>query len=179
MSPNVKAKSPKRGERHGAAWGKSWSLLLLVLMAEAAFAQNWEGDGRPAEKFAPELAPVVERAHQGEAAKETVRVIVQYKHVPQAEHEGRMQRLGARLGHRLGMVNGLAATIPASALPALEADPEVVSVSVDHPLQGMDDFTDAAINASVAWNAGYNGTGIGVAVIDSGINPNHIDIWDR
>ena len=179
MSPKEKAKSPKRGERHSAAWGKRWSLLLLVLVAEAAFAQNWEGDGRPAEKFAPELAPVVERAHRGTAANQTVRVIVQYKHVPQAEHEGRMQRLGARLGHRLGMVNGLAATIPASALPALEADPEVVSVSVDHPLQGFDDINDTAVgnNASLL-PGGWNGTGIGVAVIDSGINDSSLDFWN-
>src|SRR5208283_5515684 len=126
MSPKEEAKKQKRGERHSAAWGKRVSLLVLVLAAEAALAQNWTGEGRPVEKFAPDLAPMVERAHQGAAANETVRVIVQYKSVPQAAHEGRLQQMGARLGHRLGMVNALAATIPASALPALEADSEVV-----------------------------------------------------
>ena len=148
-------------------------------MVASVFAQALEADGRPANKFAPDLAAVVARAHQGAAADETVKVIVQYKRAPQAEHEARAQRMGARLNHRLGLVKGLALTMPANALLALEADPDVVSVSVDHPLRGMDEFTDAAINASVAWNAGYNGTGIGVAVIDSGINPNHVDIWDR
>ena len=33
-----------------------------------------------------------------------------------------------------------------TALPALEADPEIVSVTIDHPLKGMDDYTDAAAN---------------------------------
>ncbi len=89
-----------------------------------------------------------------------------------------MQRLGARLNHRLGMVKGIALTIPASALPALEADPEVLSVTVDHPMKGLDDITDVATSVTAAWNAGYNGAGIGVAVIDSGINDSHPDLWD-
>ena len=43
----------------------------------------------------------------------------------------------------------------------------------------MDDYTNSAINASAAWNSGYDGSGIGVAVIDSGINDNHPDLWDQ
>ena len=42
------------------------------------------------------------------------------------------------------MVKGLALTIPLSALPALEADPDVLSVSIDHPMKGLDDVTDVA-----------------------------------
>ncbi len=89
-----------------------------------------------------------------------------------------MQRLGARLNHRLGVVKGIALTIPVSALPALEADPEILSVSIDHPMKGLDDTTDIATGVPSAWNAGYNGAGIGVAVIDSGINDSHPDLWN-
>jgi serine protease AprX len=178
MSQTLKPKSPTRGQRHSAAWGKRLTMLMVLLVAEAAFAQNWDGDGRPVGKFAPDLAPTLTRAHQGRTANETVKVIVQYKQIPQAEQEGRMQRLGGRLNHRLGMVKGIALTIPSSALPALEADPEVLSVSIDHPMKGLDDVTDAATNVSAAWNAGFNGTGVGVAVIDSGINDSHQDLWN-
>src|SRR6202044_2493303 len=104
--------------------------------------------------------------------------IVQYKQAPQATQEGKVQRLGARLNHRLGVVKGIALTIPASALPALEADPEVASVSVDHAMKELDDTTDIVTGITAAWNAGYNGTGIGVAVIDSGINDSHPDLWN-
>src|SRR5271163_4158745 len=178
MSQTLKPKRSSRGQRRNAGWGKRLGMLLLLLIVESAFAQNPGGDGRLLGKFAPDLAPVVRRAHQGVAANETVRVIVQYKQVPQMEQEGRVQRLGARLNSRLGMVKGIALTIPVSALPALEADAEVESVSLDHPLRAMDDYTNAAMNVSAAWNAGYNGAGIGVAVIDSGINDNHPDLWD-
>src|SRR5271169_2948378 len=174
-----KPKNPGRGQRHSAAWGKRLSMLLLLVVAQTAFAQEWRGDGRPVGKFAPDLAPKVARAHRGEAAaNETVKVIVQYKETPRSEQEGRMFRLGARLNHRLSVVKGIALTIPVRALPALERDPEVLSVTIDHPMKGLDETTDAVTGVSAAWNAGYNGAGIGVAVIDSGINDSHPDLWD-
>ena len=86
--------------------------------------------------------------------------------------------MGGRLNHRLHSVKGIALTIPVSALPALEADPEILSVSIDHPMKGLDDVTDVVTGVNAAWNAGYDGTGIGVAVIDSGINDSHPDLMD-
>jgi len=106
-----------------------------------------------------------------------VKVIVQYKQVPQATEEAECSVLGARLNHRLHSVKGIALTIPVNALPALEADPDVVSVSVDHPMKGLDDLSDVATGVPSAWNAGYNER-IGVAVIDSGINDSHPDLKD-
>ncbi len=177
MLQTRKPKGSGRGERHSAAWGKRLGTLLLVLLAQTTFGQGF-GGGRPVGKFAPDLTPQVERAHQGTAGNETVQVIVQYKQVPQSAQEGRVQHLGARLNHRLGMVKGIALTIPVSALPALEADPEILSVSVDHPMKGLDDTTDVVTGAPSAWTAGLNGSGITVAVIDSGINDTHPDLLD-
>ncbi len=176
MLQTLKPKSLDRGQRNSAAWGKRLSTLLLVLVAGAAFSQNG-GDGRPVGKFAADLAPVAARANRA-AAGETVEVIVQYKQAPHSAQEGRVQQLGARLNHRLGMVKGIALTIPVRALPALEADPEVLSVSVDHPMKELDDTTDIATGVTAAWSSGYNGAGIGVAVIDSGINDSHPDLWN-
>ena len=95
MSQTVKSKSPRRGERHSAAWGKRLSMVLLLLVGQSGFAQAREG--RPSGKFAAELAPAVARAHQGSTNTETVKVIVQYKLAPHSEQEGRMTRLGGRL----------------------------------------------------------------------------------
>jgi len=60
---------------------------------------------------------------------------------------------------------------PASSLQALAADPNVLYISPDRPLTAKLDNSTAAVNASAVWRAGYNGSGIGVAVLDSGINP--------
>ena len=178
MSQTPKSKNTDRNRCHSAAWGKRLGMVLLLLLAETAFAQYSSNAKRVQSKFAPDLAPMIAKASQGTAATQTVKVIVQYKQVPQSAQVGRLQGLGGHLRTRLNLVRGVAFTIPVSALPALEADPEVLSVSVDHPLKGMDDYTDAAMNVSAAWNSGYDGTGISVAVIDSGINDNHPDLWD-
>src|SRR5208283_2954693 len=77
---------------------------------------------------------------------------------------------------KLHMIKAAAFTIPVSALPALEADPEIVSVTIDHPMNVMDDLTNGAIGVQTAWNSGYTGAGVGVAVIDSGINDSHPDL---
>jgi len=45
-------------------------------------------------------------------------------------------------------------------------------------MKGLDDLSDVATGVPSAWNAGYNGAGIGVAVIDSGINDSHPDLKD-
>jgi serine protease AprX len=114
---------------------------------------------------------------RGTASNQTVKVIVQYKQAPKSSAMARVQNLGGRISNHLGLVNGAALAVPARSLAALANDPDVAFVSVDHPLQGMDDYTDSAMNASAAWSAGYDGTGIGVAVIDSGINDTHSDLW--
>ena len=65
---------------------------------------------------------------------------------------------------------------------ALAADNKVAHISVDHSLgsrggvsentiSSSPNYTHEAINADAVWSLGYSGAGIGVAVIDSGINP--------
>src|SRR5205814_609165 len=69
-------------------------------------------------------------------------------------------------------------SIPAAALADLEANPDVAYVSVDRPLSStasgsapapVVDHHSEAIQAAAAWAQGLDGTGIGVAIIDSGI----------
>jgi serine protease AprX len=179
---NLKPAKAKRGERHSAAWGKHLSWVLLVITG-MSFGQRWtnvnasEPGTSSSSRIAPELLHRLAKAQQGSAQNQTVRVIVQYRQVPTAAHYSTMQSRGGRLHARLHMIKGAAFTIPVSALPALETDPEIASVTIDHPLKGMDDYTDAAMKVSEASSLGYDGTGIGVAVIDSGINDTHSDLW--
>jgi len=142
---------------------------MLLLMTSMAFGQG---------RVAPDLSGLLAKAQHGSSDGKTVKVIVQYRQIPSASHYATMLARGAHLNAKLHMIQGAAFTIPASALADLANDPEVSFVSLDHPLKGMDDYTDSAMNVSTVWNSGYNGTGIGVAVIDSGINDNHPDLWD-
>ena len=176
MSQTLKPKRTPRGERHSAAWGKRVALALVLLVTNSAFGMELGGP-KPVGKFGPDLAPTLARAHTAKSS-ETVRVIVQYRVTPTEAHYAKMHDRGALLHSKLHMIKGAAFTIPVRELPALEADPDIVSVTVDHPMKVMDDLTDGAMGTSSAWNSGYSGAGIGVAVIDSGINDNHPDLWD-
>ena len=61
-------------------------------------------------------------------------------------------------------------SVPAWALNSLAADSDVAYISPDRQVNAKLDYTAAAVNASYLWSRGYTGTGIGVAVIDSGLN---------
>ena len=177
MFHREKLRKPKRrGERGSAAWGKRLSIMLL-LATGMAFGErgNNQSDGNH-DRIASELSGLLAKAHHGSARGQTVKVIVQYKQVPTRAHYATMRGRGGRLQSKLHMIKSAAFTIPVSALAALEADPEVVSVTIDHPMNVMDDLTNDATGVDSAWNAGFNGAGIGVAVIDSGINDSHPDL---
>ncbi len=181
MIRTKKPSKPGRNERHSAAWGKRVA-FVLVLMTGIAFGQQWDSvagnKNGHFSRMAPEVAGLLAKANQGSAKGKTVRVIVQYKQVPTSFHYAAMQNRGGRLQSRLHMIKGAAFTIPLSALPALEADPEIASVTIDHPIKMMDELTNDATGVATAWTSGYTGAGIGVAVIDSGINDNHPDLRD-
>ena len=181
MATTHKHKPTGRNERHSAAWGKRLSTVLIIVLATGmAFGQRWSKPTTTSRvsRIAPELSGLLSKARQGSAKTQTVRVIVQYKKTPTATHYSAMSGRGGRLHTKLHMIKGAAFTIPVSALPALEADPDIASVTIDHPLNLMDDTTDTVIGAPSAWNSGFTGAGIGVAVIDSGINDAHPDLWD-
>ena len=100
----------------------------------------------------------------------TVNVIVQYKQSPEDRHHARVRGLGGVLNSDLHVVKGDAYSMPARNVAILAADPDVTSISVDRKIHRLLDNTTAAVNAAAAWSAGLDGSGIGVAVIDSGIS---------
>src|SRR5258707_15568980 len=107
MEPTRKKRKPAgRGERHSAAWGKLLGVLVLALVAEVAFAQprnNEIADGRVFQKIAPEVASVSARTN-ATGKDQLVKVIVQFKQTPRAEHFARMQSRGAQLHRKLSVV---------------------------------------------------------------------------
>jgi len=105
----------------------------------------------------------------------TVDVIVQFKHPLTEAHHEMLRRMGVKHRADLHLVAGDAVSMPARSLAALANDPEVAFIAADRPVHGLLDLTVAAVNASVAWQSGWTGQGVGVAVIDSGI-AQHADL---
>lgn len=96
------------------------------------------------------------------------------------------------VGDHLSIIGGFTASLPESALDALRTNPAVASVTVDStatdltagwqdatglgtyiPNQWMGSMLHVGYQLGVDayWSAGYTGTGIGVALIDTGVVP--------
>ena len=122
-------------------------------------------------------SPKISRDLKAKEASGQVDVIVQFRSVPTAAHHQKVFNRGGKLKRQLGRFKGAAYTMPASELEDLASDPAVLYITPDRKLHGAStgqpaavlDFHNETINAPVAWAQGLDGTGIGVAVIDSGI----------
>ena len=121
-------------------------------------------------KVAPDLANL--------PPDKTVDVIVRYRVQPNGRHQQLMAQRGGLLRHHLDLVRSEAYTLSAAHLRELSDDPDVEYVAPDRPLKATLDFAEPAINANLALKYGYDGSGITVAVIDSGIMDSHPDLLD-
>ncbi len=123
--------------------------------------------------YAEKVAHDIDRRHPNAR----IDVIVQFKVTPRAQHYQRMSARGATLKTKLHSINAAAFKLPVSALADMENDPDVLYVSPDRSvsLKATYESFASAVEADVAAQQfGLDGTGIGVAVIDSGVG-DHAD----
>jgi serine protease AprX len=144
---------------------KKWLLppALLLVMSFNGFAAS--------SKISPDL--------QNLDPNSTVRVIVQYAQPPAVQSGSGLlggvlnlttSLLKGVVNTVLNLVNAVVYTGPASDLQTLANDPNVTYISPDRPVASQLDYSAAAVNAGAAWKLNLNGQGVGVAVIDSGID---------
>lgn len=106
----------------------------------------------------------------------TVSVIIQFNQTPTAQHFAELAAHGGRLKFSLDQINGMAARLPVKELAWLQRHPDVAYVSPDRPNKVASDDDIPAVMGDVARQQyGLDGTGVGIAVIDSGVF-NHDDL---
>ncbi len=114
-------------------------------------------------------SPKIARDLDNVAPGSTVDVIIQYRQAPTAAHHQRVHDKGGEYKGDLSVIKGGHYGVPAKALAELANDPDVVAISPDRPLQGALDNAVPAVFGDLAQRYGWDGSGIGVAVLDSGI----------
>jgi serine protease AprX len=88
-----------------------------------------------------------------------------------------IQQAGGTFSRQLPIVNGQVATVPNASLPTLAGSPFVQHLSLDRLIVGAMDRTGRTIGATVIrQELGYDGSGVGVAIIDSGVTSWHDDL---
>src|SRR5438034_4187604 len=97
-----------------------------------------------------------------------VEVIVQFKTPPTKDD---LKQLGSygQVKKSFTSINAVDVTVSPSALAGLEANPNVRYISLNRTQRSFLDVTTASVSAGFAAQYGWDGTGVGVAVIDSGV----------
>ncbi len=99
-----------------------------------------------------------------------VDVIVQFKLSATWKDVTSLQFLGPVNKH-FNAIQGLRMTVPAAFIPALQKMPFVKYITPNRKSTSTVDISSAAVNADNVWSYGYDGAGVGVAIIDSGVAP--------
>jgi len=107
----------------------------------------------------------------------TVSVIVSTQAGQTDAVAARLVQRGRSVRHRYAVIDAVAADATADDLAALDADPTVMSVSIDATVAAADNSQSASSSYTLLPtlglpDAGLTGKGVGVAVIDSGVQPN-------
>jgi len=139
------------------------ALWLVLLTAVTAFADN--------SKISPDLLPLLSNPSN------TINVIVQYNTAPQTCIVGLLggiicttvSIIGGVVNTVFGLINAVAGSMLAGDVITLSNQSNVNYISLDRQVSATLDYTADAVNAPLAWSAGLDGTGVGVAIIDSGI----------
>jgi len=131
-------------------------ILLLSISSVIAVADD--------SKLSPEL--------RGYTSSQPVQVIVQYSQTSTQSTGliGSVLNLVTNVVSSLPLINSVVALVDGSTLQKLSNNSNVVYISPDRQLKSFLSNAAPAINAPVVWKSNYNGNGVAVAVIDSGIS---------
>jgi serine protease AprX len=152
-------------------------LLTLGAILTALAPAVWAGP-RPAGPATDD--PKLDRQLQQRASEPRghSRVIVHL--ADGASADTAIRGLRGTVGRRLASGGGQVAYVPDSALAALAHVPGVTGVSLDRGVQGTLERTGATVGATwVHDSLGLDGSGVGIAVIDSGVANWHDDLGSQ
>jgi serine protease AprX len=146
-----------------ACWG--WPVAILLVVCVVLVAASPAAAQRS--KLSTDLAALPDSI--------PVKVIVGYGKPPGASDDAAATGVGAVKGKALGMKRHRHFIMsPRQARTLAARNPNVRFISLDRVVTALADpaildYDYRTVNADIAWQYGYDGTGIGVAVIDSGI----------
>jgi serine protease AprX len=161
-------------------WLRKWSVAVIaamVLMPSIAAAKSSPPKGKP------KLDTVLKKAVEN--SKDRVPVIIQV--VPGGENgvRGRLAAQGRKITGEFANIGAVGAKVNRAELAALVADPAVAHVSLDVQVHGhalTAPGPDALMTLDLvradlgSGSKGVTGNGVGIAIIDSGINGGIPDI---
>src|SRR5437773_4076407 len=88
-----------------------------------------------------------------------------------------VRQLGGSVRRPLSLIAGTSVTLPNAAIARLAMNAQVAHISLDRAIAGSMERTGAAVGATtVRQELGVDGSGVGIAIIDSGVFASHDDL---
>ncbi|HWT01566.1 MAG TPA: S8 family serine peptidase, partial [Pyrinomonadaceae bacterium] len=153
-----------------------FAMLACLLAAGTARAQSVNSA-----KISPDLSAGLRKTNSGKR----VNAIVQFNRTPGRVLENLLLNLGGKVTLKLRNLNIQAVSLPPEAVEALAARDDVRYVSLDRPAAAAGHVstttgTDAvrvqttySLLGLIQTTTVYDGSGVGIAILDSGIDANH------
>jgi serine protease AprX len=147
------------------------ALLIVLAYLVAASTPAFASDGATAKLD----AALRDRA---QFPRGTSRVIIQTS--DGTAPDAIVKDVHGRAGIRLPLLHGQVAEVPDTALLEIARHPGVRALSLDRRVRGTMERTAATVGAPFVWESlGFDGGGVGVAIIDSGVTSWHDDLSQR
>jgi serine protease AprX len=147
--------------------------FFLALFLAAAVAPNALAGGRFTHAADAKLDQTLRlRAHAPYGRSRVILTLDPWVNLEEAIRQAR-----GSLGRRLPLLTSQVAEVPDGALDTLAALPGVRAISLDRRIEGTLERTGATIGAGwVHDSLNVDGTGVGVAIVDSGVTSWHDDL---
>ena len=119
-----------------------------------------------------------------------VKVLIGFKEKPGKAQQAMVKGVGGQIKYTYNLIPAIAASVPEVAIEALKKNPNITDVELDSMVYALDTELESSwgverIGAGDVHDSGNKGTGIKVAIIDSGIDylhedlkANYIEGWD-
>jgi serine protease AprX len=160
----------------------SRTILLTVVASLGVFGQGFGGPqgnpggqqgtpggpgnsgGQPGQSQGPHTSPDMPST----TPTGLVDVIIQFKSNVTPSQLSQLGPFG-QVKKQFGHVNAIHMTLPVSLVKILAGLPWISYITPNRPTKSTLDIVTQTVNAPMAWATGLDGSGIGVAIIDSGI----------
>ena len=111
-----------------------------------------------------------------QAQNDLIHVIIDTIGPPINEHVDTVEKLGGKVRYKYKLIDAIAVSLPESIIEKLKDKPWIKRISLDREVHALLDVSVPTINAPSVWNEGYDGSGVKIAICDTGIDKNHPDL---
>jgi len=160
-----------------------WLVMALLALTLVLYGctQLWDLAGFKSVDEQEGLQALSATSDQFEVVNGKVRVFIGFTQRPGPPEEAMVRGLGGEIRYTYHLVPAIAATIPETAIDALQRNPNVTRIEPVIKVYAIDAELDNAwgvkrIGAGTVHDGGNKGAGVKVAIIDSGIDYTHPDL---